>query len=297
MSDVQQGPGWWQTSDGNWDAPELHPEYQPPPRPVPEVPSPGWWLATDGQWYPPELHPNYQAPAIPVQLTGASSAIAAGEHISSGSVPSPQQADPPTKKRTGLIVAGSIVGAIILILIIMTATSSKKITPIAGGSSSTVATSAFASTATTATTKPVTAHVGATLSLSGQDGAAAEVTLTQVINPATGSTGPPTGANGNPNGASFVATLVTLKNTGSSALQGNANDDSTLIGSNNQSYTADFDAVRECTNFSSGSYHLTPGASATSCVVFVMPVGVTPAKFQYSPNSGFSNDFGEWLIP
>ncbi len=29
MSYTQQGPGWWQASDGNWYAPELHPEYRP----------------------------------------------------------------------------------------------------------------------------------------------------------------------------------------------------------------------------------------------------------------------------
>jgi TM2 domain-containing membrane protein YozV len=28
MSDVPQGPGWWQASDGKWYAPELHPDHQ-----------------------------------------------------------------------------------------------------------------------------------------------------------------------------------------------------------------------------------------------------------------------------
>jgi TM2 domain-containing membrane protein YozV len=28
MSDVSQGSGWWQASDGKWYAPDLHPEYQ-----------------------------------------------------------------------------------------------------------------------------------------------------------------------------------------------------------------------------------------------------------------------------
>jgi hypothetical protein len=31
MSDVSQGPGWWQASDGKWYSPEQHPEYRPPP--------------------------------------------------------------------------------------------------------------------------------------------------------------------------------------------------------------------------------------------------------------------------
>lgn len=35
MTDVAQGPGWWQASDGKWYAPEQHPNYRPPPPPLP----------------------------------------------------------------------------------------------------------------------------------------------------------------------------------------------------------------------------------------------------------------------
>jgi len=31
LSDVSQGPGWWQASDGHWYAPEQHPSYGSPP--------------------------------------------------------------------------------------------------------------------------------------------------------------------------------------------------------------------------------------------------------------------------
>ncbi len=34
MSDMQQGPGWWQASDGKWYPPESHPAHRTPP-PVP----------------------------------------------------------------------------------------------------------------------------------------------------------------------------------------------------------------------------------------------------------------------
>lgn len=41
MSDVSQGPGWWQASDGKWYAPELHPDYQLPTEAVePTSPAP-----------------------------------------------------------------------------------------------------------------------------------------------------------------------------------------------------------------------------------------------------------------
>jgi hypothetical protein len=31
MSDVSQGSGWWEASDGKWYSPEQHPSYRPPP--------------------------------------------------------------------------------------------------------------------------------------------------------------------------------------------------------------------------------------------------------------------------
>ena len=54
MSDISQGPGWWQASDGKWYDPRLAPPgYEPKtPAPVPEIPlhshSPiykkRWWI-------------------------------------------------------------------------------------------------------------------------------------------------------------------------------------------------------------------------------------------------------------
>jgi hypothetical protein len=43
LSDVSQGPGWWQASDRKWY----------PPQDAAQAPAPGWWLASDGEWYPP----------------------------------------------------------------------------------------------------------------------------------------------------------------------------------------------------------------------------------------------------
>ena len=156
--------------------------------------------------------------------------------------------------------------------------------------------------ATTPPTSPPTtaagkAHVGATLSLAGSGGDQADVTLSQVIAPATGADGPPTDDNGNPTTASYVATVFTVKNTGSQALQGDANSDVSVIGSDGQSYSPDFDNVNECTNFNDGSFALGAGESVNGCVVFVIPAGVTVAKVQWTPDSGFGSSFGEWLVP
>lgn len=190
------------------------------------------------------------------------------------------------------------IGVLALTVVGLAACSTKEVNSptTSSGAPSTVATTPASKASVTTTTAKAEAHVGSTLTLTG-DNASAAVSLNQVINPATGTDGPPTDDNGNPNGDIYVATLLTIKNTGSQAFQGDANNDSTLVGSNNQDYQADFDDVNECTNFNDGSYQLGAGESVTGCVVFVLPPGVTPAKFQYSPDSGFSNSFGEWLIP
>ena len=38
MSEVSQGPGWWQASDLKWYPPERHPNYEAPPPPPPGQP-------------------------------------------------------------------------------------------------------------------------------------------------------------------------------------------------------------------------------------------------------------------
>ncbi len=58
MSDTQQGPGWWQATDGRWYPPETHPARQvPPPGPPP---APGVQIPTAGHPVPPTA---YSVPA------------------------------------------------------------------------------------------------------------------------------------------------------------------------------------------------------------------------------------------
>ena len=62
MSDVPQGPTWWQASDNKWYPPELHPSYLPSPPPRPNyvrsptgapngAPTPGRRTLTGVQWF------------------------------------------------------------------------------------------------------------------------------------------------------------------------------------------------------------------------------------------------------
>ena len=57
MASSPQGPGWWQASDGQWYAPEQHPDYRPPQPQYPQQPP-----APQQQPYRPPTQPAYQQP-------------------------------------------------------------------------------------------------------------------------------------------------------------------------------------------------------------------------------------------
>ena len=96
-------------------------------------------------------------------------------------------------------------------------------------------------------------------------------------------------------GYRFVATVFVVTDTGSAQTSDDANGDASVIGSDDQSYSPDFDDVTECTNFNDGEYQLSPGQSLTGCVVFQLPTSVTVAQVQWSPDI-FANSFGYWTV-
>jgi hypothetical protein len=79
MSDVSQGEGWWQASDGKWYAPELHPDYVAPapaaPPPVPPAPEPS--AAAPPEPEPTVATPTAEPEAAAIDPTLAQTPIAA----------------------------------------------------------------------------------------------------------------------------------------------------------------------------------------------------------------------------
>lgn len=142
----------------------------------------------------------------------------------------------------------------------------------------------------TATPKSV-GHAGDTLTLTRADGSTVAVTLEGIVSPATVTSGKddPT--------ATYIAARLKIANQGTTAVNGNANTNVSVFGSDGRSYEPDLNNVSECTNFDSGMFDLDAGESATGCVVFALPPGVSPAKVKYAPSSGFADDFGEWQLP
>jgi hypothetical protein len=127
-----------------------------------------------------------------------------------------------------------------------------------------------------------TGPVGATLNVHDSSGNALAVTMTQIVDPATAANPYFT-----PNpGDRFVAVEMSLLNQSSATITDDANGDVTVIGTDSQAYTADFDSVAQCTNFSYGGFTLLPGTpSESGCVVFQLPNGVNVKAVQFSLDS------------
>jgi hypothetical protein len=94
----------------------------------------------------------------------------------------------------------------------------------------------------------------------------------------------------------LVAVELQITNKSSGTDTGDANNNTGVIGSNQQDYTADFSPVVECTDFSSGQYTLPKNQSVVGCVTFQVPTGVSVAKVSYNPDSGFSTNNAFWNL-
>jgi hypothetical protein len=67
----------------------------------------------------------------------------------------------------------------------------------------------------------------------------------------------------------------------------NANNDTAVIGSNGQTYHADFNAIGGYANFSNGSIKVAQGDTATGAVTFQVPDGIKVTKLQWTGASGY----------
>lgn len=133
-----------------------------------------------------------------------------------------------------------------------------------------------------ATPSPVS--VATAVSIHDFFGDVLSVSAAQIVDPATAASG-----SGLPDaGYRFVAVELNLANQSTTnTIEGNANYSTTAIGSDGQTYTADYGTVSECTNFTYGDFELPPSNSATGCVVFELPTDVTIETIHFSLASGY----------
>jgi hypothetical protein len=143
--------------------------------------------------------------------------------------------------------------------------------------------------ATPSPTAPLSGPLGTVYTVTDSSGNQMTVTLAKVIDPAQGADQ----FNTPNNGFRFVGAVFTLKGV-SGTFSDDASSDASVIGSNGQSYTADFDSIAGYTNFNSGEFNLTPGQVSVGAVTFQVPVGVKVASVQWG--SGFDSSVATWTL-
>ena len=140
-------------------------------------------------------------------------------------------------------------------------------------------------------TSTLTGPVGTVYQVTDDSGNKMTVTLTRMIDPALGADQFST-----PNNEfRFVGAVFTLKGV-SGTFSDDANSDATVVGSNVQSYTADFNSIAGVTNFNNGEFNLTPGTTSIGAVTFQVPDGVKVASVQWS-GSIFGGPPATWVVP
>lgn len=148
---------------------------------------------------------------------------------------------------------------------------------------------ASASTPTTPT-PALQAPLGAPSILADGSGAALSVTALGVVDPGTGADAlalPETGER-------LVGVAIQLANRGRSVVT-DVDADTTVIGSNGQTFGHVDDPLTECTPFPLGAQTLAPGTTLRGCVTFELPLGVSVSKIAFRPTAGsVPGQAGEW---
>jgi hypothetical protein len=176
------------------------------------------------------------------------------------------------------------VGALIVMIIVISAVSHKGGTTGATGIATTAATNP-AKARTTVPAHTAAAVIGSSFQVSDASNDTYRVTLSKIIDPAQGAdqfTTPDSGKR-------FVGIVFAITAVSGSPQDEDANADAAVVGSNGQTYTADFDPIAGYTNFSDGSINVAQGDTATGAVTFQVPDGVKVTEVQWTPAGGFGS--------
>jgi hypothetical protein len=117
------------------------------------------------------------------------------------------------------------------------------------------------------------------------------VTVTKVLDPGKATEFFPP-AKGN----RFVAVQIKLENTGSATYDDSPANGAVLLDTVQQSYDPDFSDVKDCPSFASGVARIAPGSSRLGCITFQVSKSTKVAGFQFTLDSGFGPETGEWML-
>jgi hypothetical protein len=136
-----------------------------------------------------------------------------------------------------------------------------------------------------------TGQLGSTLPVSDTSGTQLDVTLTKVIDPASGANSYSKPASGK----HFVGVKLRVQNEALSTYQGNANNETTITLSNGKTLHADYNPIAGCGNFDNGQIKVMSGAAGTGCVTFQVPKSSKVVEVRYR-NTVFPGTTAQWSI-
>ncbi|MGW7452474.1 DUF4352 domain-containing protein [Streptomyces sp. NPDC054787] len=141
--------------------------------------------------------------------------------------------------------------------------------------------------------RPASAAVGATIDLTGlKDGEKLAVTLVKLVDPAQ-----PKNPYLTPEaGARFVAVQFRLKNTGTDVYHDSPGNGAKLVDTQGQQFDATYGGTTAGPEFP-GSITVAPGDTALGFITFDVPSASEIVKVQFTMNSGFSRNTGQWNVP
>jgi uncharacterized protein DUF4352 len=148
-------------------------------------------------------------------------------------------------------------------------------------------------TATQASTSgsPQQATIGGTLTLTGNDRESMAVIVDGVMDPLQ--VGPDDQADP---WQRFVGIQITLKNVGLVADSDSPSNGATLLSNTNEQAQGQIVSGGPCGNDFQSSANIAPGDTQQGCIPFEMQNGQTPTTFQFTLNSGFADQTGQWSL-
>jgi hypothetical protein len=132
--------------------------------------------------------------------------------------------------------------------------------------------------------------IGKPVLIAGFGGDRARVTVVRLIDPST----PANALMGADPGSRLVAVEVHIFNAGTTTLDDDALSDLSIAASNRDTYTPGLASAAGCPEFDYGAFTLNRGVSATGCVEFQLPDGVSVERVMFTLGSGEGPQTGVW---
>ena len=197
---------------------------------------------------------------------------------------------PPRRKRhLARYVLGAFAGLVVIIVAVVVANGGGHTVQTAG---STASGSGSAGSGEAAGSAPKTAGIGSAISLSGNSsGEQMSVTVTKVITTAQ----PGDEFSSAPAGDRLYAVQFRLRDTGSAAYSDSPSNGAAVVDSAGQSYQSELDNAAGCASFP-GSVNIAHGASGLGCIVFEVPQSAKITEVQFTLDSGFGSQTGQWNV-